>query len=100
MELKGTSPYELQIMTRGKIQSGTRVPLYIKISGTKSETKMNIMSEIGFNKGSNEKVSLLTKDVGDICAIKIEMTQNDIWEPENISIKKVGGAKKEWKDIK
>ena len=74
MELKGTSQYEIQVMTRGLMQSGTRVPLYIKIMGTKTETKMNIMTEIGLNKGSNEKIELLTKDVGDICAIRVEMT--------------------------
>ena len=87
-------------MTRGQMQSGTRVPLYIKIMGTKTETKMNILTEIGLSKGSNEKIELLTKDVGDICSIKLEMTQPDIWEPENISIRKTGGAKKEWKDVK
>jgi len=42
--------------------------------GTKTETKMNILTEIGLSKGSNEKIELLTKDVGDICSIKLEMT--------------------------
>ena len=74
MDLRGSSKYIINVKTKGDASSGTKAPLFIKLMGTKGETKMKILTEYGFKKGSDETVELLANDIGDLCAIKVQMT--------------------------
>jgi hypothetical protein len=58
------------------------------------------LTETGFESGSSHNIDVLGKDVGEICGIKITMNKHESWQPSSISIKKEGGEKKEWKELK
>ena len=74
MDLRGSSKYQINVKTKGDPSSGTKAPLFIKLMGTKSETKMKILTEYGFKKGSDETVEILANDIGELCGIKVQMT--------------------------
>jgi hypothetical protein len=92
MQLAGRTSYEVEVKTRSSIGAGTKAPLFIQILGSDADTVKKVLADDGFQAGETEKIEILGKDVGNICGVKISMTNHEQWSPEYIKIKKKGGG--------
>lgn len=69
MTLSGSQKYDVIVQTEGKEGSGTDSPIYVTFIGTDGKTAKKILTEDGFDQGSNLEVEINAADVGNIYGI-------------------------------
>ncbi len=83
----GENPYEISIKTSEDEDAGVSSPVFVQLKGSKSESGLKIINELGLAKGSSETVTINTRDVGDVTGFKLVLGGPGKWKPILVTVK-------------